>query len=157
MVAPVGEPHLLEQLRGPAARRARRAPGQQRGQLHVLQGRQLVHQVERLEDEADRPATQPGQRLLAEPVDPPAREPHLTGRRAFQAAEQVQQRRLPASARSHHRNGLASDHLQLDRVERSHEALALAVVLLQRVCAQDGSSALWRLDGTHRRSFVSVQ
>jgi hypothetical protein len=77
MLGPVCEPDLFQQLRGPAACRARRAPGQQRGQLDVLRGGELLHQMEGLEDEANRVAAQPSQRLLAQLVDAAPRQPHL--------------------------------------------------------------------------------
>ena len=133
MLGPIGEPDALQELRRPAPRRARRAPGQQRGQLDVLDGGELVHQVEGLEDETDRVATQPSQRLLAELVDAAPPEPDLARRRPFQAAEQVQQGRLTASARAHHGQRLARGQLHLDRVERAHEAVSPAVFLLQPV------------------------
>ena len=123
-----------------AARRradARRAPGQQRGQLHVLHGGELVHQVEGLEDEPDVGPPHPGQRLLAQLVDAAPRQPHLPGRRALQAAQQVQQRRLAATARPHHGERLARGDLQLDPIEGAHEARSLAVLLLQPARAQD--------------------
>ena len=56
--------------RRPAAGGARRAACQQRGQLDVLGGGELVHQVEGLEHEADQVAAQPGQRPFSELVDP---------------------------------------------------------------------------------------
>jgi hypothetical protein len=137
MLGPVCEPDLFEELRGPPSCRARRAPGQQRGQLDVLDGGQLVHQVEGLEDEADRVAAEPGQRLLAEAVDAAPLQPHLPGRRALQAAQQVQQGRLAAAARSHHGQRLSRGDVELDRVERADEARSLAVLLRQPARAQD--------------------
>jgi hypothetical protein len=86
--------------------------------------------VERLEDEADRVASQPSHRLLAQPVDAAPLQPHLPGRRAFEPAQQVQQRRLAGAAGSHHGQRLARGHIKLDRVERAHEARSLAVLLL---------------------------
>jgi hypothetical protein len=137
MPSPVGEPHLVEQLLGSVACRARRAPCQQRGQLDVFDGGELVHQVEGLEDEADRAAAQASECLLAELVDAPPREPHLAGRRALQAAEQVQQGGLAAAAWPHHGQRLAGGDLQLDPVEGADDARALSVFLLQRGGAQD--------------------
>ena len=63
MVSSICESDLVEQLLGPAPSRPRRAPGEQRGQLDVLDGGQLLHQVESLEDEADRASAQAGERL----------------------------------------------------------------------------------------------
>jgi hypothetical protein len=137
MPSPVGEPDLFEQLRRPASRRAWRVPSQQRGQLDVLHGGELVHQVEGLEDEADRLAAEPRKCLLAQLVDAASRQPHLPGRGPLQAPEQVQQRRLAAAAWPHDSHGLARGHLQLDAVERAHEARPPTVFLLQPARAQD--------------------
>jgi hypothetical protein len=63
--------------------------------------------VEGLEDEANRVAAHPSQRLLAQLVDATPAQPHLAGRGAFQAAKQVQQRRLPAAAWPHQGKRLA--------------------------------------------------
>jgi hypothetical protein len=97
--------------------------------------------MEGLEDEADRVAAQPSQRLLAQLVDAAPVQPDLPRRRPFQAAEQVQQGRFAAAARPHHGQGLAGGHLQLDSVECAHEAFAPAVFLLQSARAQDRPDA----------------
>ena len=66
VTASVGEPDLVEQLEGARAGLARRAPGEKRGQLDVLPRSELVHEVERLEDEADLPPAQVGKAPLAQ-------------------------------------------------------------------------------------------
>ena len=155
MPGAVAEPDLFQQLRGPASGRARRAPGQQRGQLDVLRGGQLVHQVEGLEDEADRVAAKPRQRLLAQLVDPAPGEPDLAARRPFQAAEQVQQRRLAAAARPHHGERLARGDLQLDAVERAHDARRPGrIASPARACAgpaRHAGATRWRPSSSLRR------
>jgi hypothetical protein len=107
MLGAVGEPDLFQQLGGPAAGCTGRAPCQQRRDLDILHGGELVHQVEGLEDEADRVAAQPSERLLAQLIDAAPGQPHLPRRRPFQASQQVQQGRLAAAAWSHHRQSLA--------------------------------------------------
>jgi hypothetical protein len=154
MPGAVCQAHPFEQLRCAAARDVRGASSQKRGQLDVLDSGQLVHQMEGLEDEADRPAAQPGQGLLAEPVDAPLLKPHLPGRRPFEAAQQVQQRRLAAAARTHHRQRLARGDGQIDPVDCAHEAVSLAVVLLQTARPQNRPHARQRLVRVHDCPFV---
>ena len=130
--APAGPPPAAGPLRG-------ETPGQQRGQLDVLRGGELVHQVEGLEHEADRLAPQPGQPPLAHRVDA------LPGQREFaaggpvQPAQQVQQRGLPAAARSHHRNRLARGDVQVDLVDRADQPGFPAVFLAQAAGPQHGA------------------
>ena len=52
VVEAVAQADLREQLGGPLLLLRRHAPGQERHQ-HVLEGREVADQVERLEDEAD--------------------------------------------------------------------------------------------------------
>jgi hypothetical protein len=86
------EPDLAEQLDGPPSRPPGRASGQEGRQLDVLPRGQLVHQVERLEDEADVTASHPGQAALAHLVGAPPVQPQLPARGPVQPAEQMEQR-----------------------------------------------------------------
>ena len=70
-------------------------------------------------------------------------EPHLPARGPVQPAEQVQQRRLPAAARPHHRHRLARGDVEIDAVDGAHQRFAVAVAPFQRL-------------GRARRSFTSV-
>ena len=135
---PVGEPDPLQQLLRTPPGGPRRASGQQRRQLDVLDGGELLHQVEGLEDEADIGAPHPGQGLLADVVDAATVQPDLTARGPVQPAEQVQQRRLPAAAGPHHRHRLPGADVEVDPVDGAHQSFPLAVVLSQPAGAQDG-------------------
>ena len=59
--------------------------------------------------------------------------PHATGRRNQDARDQVQQRRLPASARADHRNRRATSHGQLGHAQPK---VAMPVFKLE-VCDSD--------------------
>ena len=102
-----------------------------------------------LEDEADRRAPETSKRMLAKLIQPGAVETKLTGRRPFQATEQVQQRRLATSARPHHRDRLAGDDVEIDTFDRSHERSTGAVLLDQPARTQDRLNTL-----DHRHSFA---
>jgi hypothetical protein len=102
-----------------------RASGQQRRELDVLHGGQLLHQVEGLEDVADVGPPDPGQGLLADVVDAPAVQRHLAARGLIQPAEKVQQRGLPAAARPHDRDRLARADVEIDPVDGAHQPLPL--------------------------------
>lgn len=117
---PVGEPHLLQQAECTLARRAGRAPGQQRGQFHILHRGQLVHQLEGLEDEPDGIAPEPGQCPFAHGVDALAgdRDPAFVG--SVQPAEQVEERGLPASAGAGDGQGLPRGDIEVECVERPY-------------------------------------
>ena len=116
---------------GTAARLSRRAPGEQGRQLDVLLGRQLVHEVERLEDEADLVSAELGEGPLGELVDAPPVQPQLAGGRSVEPAEEMEQRRLAAAARPHHRQRLATCDVEVDLVDGADEPLAAAVLLAQ--------------------------
>ena len=89
---PVSQPDLLQQAGRPPPGRLRRVPGQQRRQFDVLRSGQLIHQVESLEHKADQVAAQPGQSLLAHPVDAVPGQVQFAAGRPVQPAQQVQQR-----------------------------------------------------------------
>ena len=78
----------------------------------------------------------PGQRLLAQLVDAAPGQPHLPAGGPVQPAEQVQQRRLPAAARPHHRHRLAWADVEVDPVDGAHQPRSLAVLLAQPAGAQ---------------------
>src|SRR5580693_129337 len=104
---------------------------EERGQFDILLRGELVHQLEPLEDESDLVAPQVREGAFGELVDALPRDRQLSGARAIEPPDQVQQRRFPAATRAHHRHGLAAVDVEVDRVERAHQALAAAVVLSQ--------------------------
>jgi hypothetical protein len=115
------EPEPLDQL-APAGLGA----GEARGELHVGFAGELGKQVEELEDEADVIAPQGAQRALARAGHPPAGHPDLTGFRAVEPAEHVQQRRLARPAAPEDRHDLARLHVEVGAVEDAPRAAALA-------------------------------
>ena len=118
------------------ARRARRLAGEQRRQLDVLKRGQLIDQVKRLEHEPHRVTPQPRQPGLRHAVDLLASQPDAARGRTLQPAEQIQQRRLAAPARTHDRHRLAGRDLEADLIDRAHQGFAAAVVLAQAAGAQ---------------------
>ena len=123
--------------------------GEEGRQLDVLLGRELVQEVEGLEDEADLGAPQARQRPLGIPVDPLSGQPQLPGPWPVEPAEQVQQRRLPAAARPRHREHLTACYVQADTVHGADQSLAAAVLLAQPAGAQRPGAVCV----VHRRSF----
>src|SRR5207247_880231 len=99
--------------------RARHA-GEDHRQLDVLGGGQARDQMERLEDEADAVTADVGQRLLVQPAHVLAGEAVGAGGRAVEAAEDVQERRLPGAGRTHHREVLAGGDLEVHVAQRVH-------------------------------------
>ena len=87
--------------------------------------------MERLEDESDLVATKMREGAFGELVDALSRDRQLTGARTVEPADQVEQRRFSAATRTHHRHGLAATDVEVNHVERAHQALAAAVVLSQ--------------------------
>jgi hypothetical protein len=83
--------------------------------------------VKILEDEADTPAPQPGQRPLAEVVDALPAEPHLAVAGPVKTAEELQQRGLAAAAGPGHRERLPGRHVEVDPVDGPYQALVLPV------------------------------
>ena len=115
----VADAELAQQLvRGPAGVLAPPADEQQR-QLDVLDRGQRRQQVEELEHEADLAAAQARELGLAQLVDALAVEPDLAGRRAIEAGEEVEQRRLAAPARAHDRDELAALDREVDAAQAS--------------------------------------
>ena len=91
---------LGEQLGGAFLRPAPGGPGRAQRHHHVLQRGQARNEVERLEHDADGVAAVRGHRLAVEAGDDTIAEGDLARRRAEDAAETREQRRLPAPARA---------------------------------------------------------
>jgi len=64
MTGSVGQPDLLEQVACASTRVPRRGSREQCGQFDVLERRQLIDEVRRLEDEAQRVTAQLGEARL---------------------------------------------------------------------------------------------
>ncbi len=90
----------------------------EQGQLDILAHRQLVDQVEALEDEADVGLAHVGELALREAGDLLSVEQVRTARRAVEHADHVEQGRFAAARRAHDRDELALGDVKVDRVER---------------------------------------
>jgi hypothetical protein len=152
MIAPVGKPHLAENLAGTSAALPWRTPCQQGRQLHIFLSRQLLHQMERLEDKADVLASQLRESVLGQLIDAPLAEPQLTRSRAVKPAEQVKEGGLAAPAGAHHGESLAVSDLNVDIIYTPHKCLAAAVVLPQLVGTHENAGCV-----RHRSFLRSVQ
>ncbi len=121
-VAVLGDPQLGQQLPGPGPGLPPGRPGQLGGQQHVVLDGEVVEQVEELEDDADVPGPEPGQRALAELVDPPPGQADLAGARPVQPGDQVEQGGLAAAGRAHDRHHLPGRHGQVHVQQRGCRA-----------------------------------
>src|SRR5690349_12828123 len=70
-----------------------------------------------LEDESHLPVAHPGECILAHPVKGLAVEHDVPAIGAVECAEDVEERALPRTARSHHRHHLAAPHGEIHPVE----------------------------------------
>ena len=109
----------------------RLAAGDRQRQQDVLLRGQRRHQVERLEDEADPVAAQPGQRLVVERDEVGVAEQHRAAGGVVERRAAVHQRRLARARGAHHRGELAGVEVEGHAVERAHLGLAGAVDLGQ--------------------------
>src|SRR5262249_4319665 len=114
---PVAEADGVQQRGRLTPRPPGRRTGQECRQLDGLHRRQLVHQMEVLEDEPDVLATEPGTRPLRDAVDPAVADPHLARGRYVEPAHQLQERGLAAAARTHDDDRLTGSDLEIDLVD----------------------------------------
>ena len=128
-LAPVGEPHLLEQLVEPGL--VGLLAGDRERQDDVLLGVEHRQEVEELEDEADVLAPQLRQLRVVEPRDLGAGDLHRARGRLVEAREDVHQGRLAGARRAHDRDELAGADVEVDAAERVDRGLALAVAARQ--------------------------
>src|SRR5581483_4342371 len=84
-------------------------------------------QVEELEHRTDALAAQPRERIVVERARRPAVDLDHARSREIDAADEIEQGRLAAAARTDERDHLAACDLQRDAVERAHRSLARAV------------------------------
>ena len=130
----VGEAEEVEQVACTRLRALPRRARDHRGQRHVLEHAHAFEQVEELEDDADVAAPQDRELVFALAHELLARERHLAVGRRVEPGDDVEQRRLPAARRPHHRDELA----------------AATVKSTPRECAHRGSLRLERLAQTAR-------
>ena len=94
----VGQPDPLEHGRGGGPCRPPVLPRQPRRQRDVVERGHHIEEMEGLKDEADAAAPQPRSGRVGQAVHPAVLQPHLAGCGPVEAAEHVQQGRLPAAA-----------------------------------------------------------
>src|SRR2546422_840901 len=112
------EPDGPEEFDGAPAGVLRRDPCDEEGELHVLERVEDREEVVRLEDEAHPEGPVPRLCAVAHLVQRDALDEHLALREVVEAAEAVQQGRLPAPGRAHHRDHLPRADLEVNPPER---------------------------------------
>ncbi len=123
----VGQADLLEGRQRPAPPfRGGDARVEQR-KLDVAAGGLVPEQVEALEDESDQAVAHLGELGVGEPGDVPALEVVRADARTVEAAEDVEQRRLPRPGRPGHGEELAGLDAQVEGAERMDREAALPV------------------------------
>ncbi len=124
VVAAVVQAQAREQL--PRPRLARRAVGARvhRRHLDVAGGRQVLHEVVALEDEAEVLAPQLGQRVAVERAHVVARDRVAAAAGAVEAAQDVHQRRLARARGADDREHLAVADVEVHVLEHLHPRLA---------------------------------
>ena len=114
------EAHLFERSRRPLATALTRRRDVELAEHDVLERGAMRQEVERLEDEADPPAAQPGARKVVERRDvAPLELVHAVGL-AVEEPEDVEQRRLPRPRRSDDGEPLAGPDGEVDGSQGVH-------------------------------------
>ena len=86
--------------------------------LDVFDDRQLLNKVVRLKNETDSRRADFRKAVVVKRRNVVLAEPNLPVRRAVEAAEEVQHRRLPGTGGAHNRDVVSLRHLQIDAAER---------------------------------------
>src|SRR5271156_1366824 len=89
---------------------------------HVLDGREIWHQMKLLEDEADFLRAKPRQTAFVEPRDIRAVHHGAAGSGRVKTAENIDERRLARTRRPHDGDPFAGLHVKRHAVERAHVA-----------------------------------
>ncbi|OIQ77913.1 hypothetical protein GALL_403830 [mine drainage metagenome] len=122
MVQPVAEPHGVDDR--VELRAVDRAPGDVERQGDVLGRRQGRDEVERLEDEAEPRAAQPGELALVHPTDVLAVDDDAPRRRGVETGHAVHEGGLARSGGSHDRRELPAREVDVDPGERVHRGVS---------------------------------
>ena len=118
MLVATAQPHARERRRSPRTLLAERQSPVTQRKLCVFQRTGSRDQIEVLEDEADLPAPQLGQFVLAGAPDIPPVQPVCAPGRPVEAPEQIHERGLPGAGCAHHRDELSSLDLEADAAQR---------------------------------------
>ena len=142
IVGPPAQADRLEHRQRARPRLGARHLEQLQRQRDVLQQRQLRQQVEGLEHEADAPAPQRGERVVAKRGEVDAVEQYAAAVGPVEPCHHVEQRRLAGARFTHERDRLASLHRERQPVEqrtRAIDAHPLADFDQLQQCAHSGS------------------
>jgi hypothetical protein len=120
----VQQAQRVEQVAGPSGGLGGPAAGDQRGERDVLQRREVLDEMEELEDQAHVAAAQPGQPGAAQLLGADTGERDRALVRPVQARDQVQQGGLAAAGRPHQRDELPGPHREVDPAQRTHRRRA---------------------------------
>src|SRR6266851_2036784 len=112
----------------------------------IALGRQGGEQIETLKDEADFVAAQFGARGVAQFGEIITVDQNLAPGSLRQAADHIQQRRLAASRRPHHRDRFARLHLEIHPTQRRDFDFSRAVEFPQVFCSEYRLHALFSLE-----------
>ena len=115
-------------------------PGDERRCQHVLEDGALRQQRVILKDEADLAVAERGELGLRKSEGVAAVERDAAGRRCVERAEDVQQRALAASGRTHHGHAAARRQSEGDVVQNGQLALCRGVVLAQVTDVEHGGA-----------------
>jgi hypothetical protein len=132
------QPQQVQQVAGALLGRPPGDAGRHRGERDVVEGAHPVEQVEELEHHADRPAADPGPRVLAQRGQLLPGEHHGPLVRAVQPGGQVQQRGLAAPGRAGHRDELTGGHVEVHAAQGPHRSAVGVVRPAQSANAQHG-------------------
>ncbi len=119
---PRGQADQIEHFRGPGAGLAGFFPAEEEGQLDILHGGHGREEIEKLEDDAEAFAAVGGEGGIVGSVQGEAVDGDLAGGRLVESAEQVEQRALPAAARSGHGDEFGRFDLQAQVAQGVHFA-----------------------------------
>ena len=111
-------------------------------QEDVLLGREHREQVEELEDEADVPPAELGQRVVAEVADLRVGDPHVALVRSVEPGEDVHQRGLTGARRPHDCDQLALGDGKRHSAQGVHRGVARAVAAGETVPLDDDGRPL---------------
>ncbi len=125
----VSQSQVLEQGARPLARFGQGPAGDEHRHHHVLEGRELGQQVMELEDEPQGAVPELPQGVLVEREHVLPGHHHAPALRAVQAAEDMEERRLPHSRCAHDRDHLARGDGEVHPGQNRHIAGGGAVAL----------------------------
>jgi hypothetical protein len=130
-VPAVGDPQRVEQFVRTLPGIPGLGPGELRGQQHVVNDRHVVEQVEELEDHADLAAAEACRARFAEHVHPFVADADRPARRLVHPGDEVEQRGLARTGRSHDGHRLAGLDPQAHVIDggRGRTVVALEDVL----------------------------